>query len=195
MWQYQYSNELYHYGIPGMRWGVRKAVSSGVKYALRHPVVTGALISGGSAVVDYARNKAYVPKNKKAYDRNKSLYGATNARKMDWYRAKYGGSQREALNYTNYGRRGAQRIERRIKNGDSRSKAEFKEMGVKVGKTVAVNAALFAVTTPYFRRTASRGMRHVGKAYKYMRHTRYNKAVQLRDPGYRYVKAKWTIVE
>ena len=25
MWQYNYSNELYHYGVLGMRWGVRKS--------------------------------------------------------------------------------------------------------------------------------------------------------------------------
>lgn len=24
MWQYNYTNELYHYGVPGMKWGVRR---------------------------------------------------------------------------------------------------------------------------------------------------------------------------
>ena len=28
MWQYKHTDELYHYGVPGMRWGKRKGTSS-----------------------------------------------------------------------------------------------------------------------------------------------------------------------
>lgn len=27
MWQYNYSNELHHHGVKGMKWGVRKAIT------------------------------------------------------------------------------------------------------------------------------------------------------------------------
>lgn len=186
-------NELYHYGVPGMKWGVRKAASKAASFYINHPLLSTMAISGGTSAITHVKNKKYKPTNKKRYERNKRLYGATKARKMDQYTAKYGGNSKEAFNSLAYGRKGAKRIENRIKKGDSRSKAEGKELARHMAKAFAVSAASFAISTPQFRKSAAKGMRYAGNAYKYMRHTRYNKAVQLRDPGFRYVKAKWSV--
>ena len=35
MWQYTYSDELYHYGVLGMKWGVRKSDRRGISGAIR----------------------------------------------------------------------------------------------------------------------------------------------------------------
>ena len=47
MWQYTYSNELYHYGIPGMKWGHRKN-----QYGMSKRQVKKALKKNGSANQD-----------------------------------------------------------------------------------------------------------------------------------------------
>lgn len=35
MWTYNYSDELYHYGVLGMRWGVRRARRKGTTYSYK----------------------------------------------------------------------------------------------------------------------------------------------------------------
>jgi hypothetical protein len=35
MWSYNYTDELYHYGVPGMKWGHRKAVTPGESFRTR----------------------------------------------------------------------------------------------------------------------------------------------------------------
>lgn len=32
MWQYQKTDELYHYGVLSMKWGMRRAYNKGVDY-------------------------------------------------------------------------------------------------------------------------------------------------------------------
>ena len=45
MWRYVNQTELYHYGIPGMKWGVRKAAKMYANYRIT------------KYGIDYAKNK------------------------------------------------------------------------------------------------------------------------------------------
>lgn len=93
----QYESSLQHWGIKGMKWGVR-----------RFQAKDGSLTSAG-----------------------RKRYKAT---KTD-----------EAT----FGKKGAQRIANRRNKGDSRQKAVAKEVGVQVGKTVALSAAIGAAGIIY----------------------------------------------
>ena len=65
MWQYRPTEELYHYGVPGMRWGVRKEYDD--------------------AVADYHRQKSVEAEAEKRYntanDRYNSLRSAAKAQR------------------------------------------------------------------------------------------------------------------
>lgn len=198
MWTYNYTDELCHYGVKGMRWGIRKAINGSISFSLNHPVATAAIGVGAGIARNKIIDKTYKPKNKRSYERSKKVLGnAINARKADKYMSK-GMSVRQARNSVLYGKRSASRIENRMRKGDSEFKATLKDAPYQIGKAFAITTASTAVTmlatSPALRRSVARGAANVARqSYKYMRYTRYNKAVQLRSPAYRYVKAAYTV--
>ena len=97
MWQYNYTNELYHYGVKGMRWGVRRARRENKKidksfkaWKENSEKKANAIDLGKKANIarmDYERNrgdktlkKTYKQANK---DYKKALRGNTTYRKGD----------------------------------------------------------------------------------------------------------------
>lgn len=76
MWKYQNTDELYHYGILGMKWGMRRAYNKGVNYQYR---------SHGQK--KYAKkmeklNKKYSGKSKLSYGQDRKLRNTQNKLNM-----------------------------------------------------------------------------------------------------------------
>ena len=97
MWSYNYTDELYHYGIKGMKWGVR-----------RFQRKNGTLTSAGKKRYTDDAIKEY----RKSYDKSERL--SNKAYEKEW-------ETKEA--YKKLGKNRAERIKNAIKNDTPEAKA------------------------------------------------------------------------
>lgn len=107
------SNELYHYGVPGMRWGIRKARKKGVDYAYT-----------SRATKRYARKAA---RFQKRGDLQK-------AKKYDSYAKRSQDLDRRIQSSVEAGRKGKNWAERRLLRGNY-GKMSFHTIKAAVGST------------------------------------------------------------
>lgn len=131
---------LAHYGVKGMKWGVRRAASS---------VASGAASAGTSI-------KAGV---KDAVQRSKEKRQVVKAeRKANFDAAKAAGysSRMRNQDINDVGVRGTRRIEKRIANGEKINVARFKETIATTARGLAVGTAILA--TPIAIGAASQGL-------------------------------------
>lgn len=168
-----YSNELYHYGVKGMKWGVRK------KYYTKD----GKLNTSGrikQAKDTYSSNKqANIERRKEARSKAKAAYqssGKTRADRSAYRKAKYNTKanyvNQKHKNKTQYkqdvvnsynkklakvysksqltaGNKQLQKISNRMDNGDGALKAVVKQSAVNTGKKMAAAALAYGSVLAY----------------------------------------------
>lgn len=133
-------NFLEHYGVKGMKWGVRKAASG----------VASGVASASSAAKAGVRD---------AVQRSKEKRAVTKAeRKENFEKAREAGYSARMRNQDldDVGIRGTRRIEKRIANGERIGMARFKESVATTARGMAVGAAIIA--TPIAIGAASKGL-------------------------------------
>lgn len=127
---------LAHYGVKGMKWGVRKAASG--------------VVNAGTSV------KAGV---KDAVQRSKEKRAVVKAeRKANFEKARDAGYSARMRNQdlSDMGKKGVLRVEKRIANGEKINMARFKESVASTARGFAVGSAILA--TPVAIGATSRGL-------------------------------------
>ena len=123
-----YNTELYHHGIKGQRWGIRRFQNN-----------DGSLKPAGEGRYDDGLSRRQRNKAAKSY----------NYKDSDSYGEKSASYKRARTNMYNtnknlYGRKAANRIEYEVDHGMSRKKAERKALVKSIGKSMAYSALVSA---------------------------------------------------
>ena len=135
---------LAHYGVKGMKWGVRKA-ASGVASA-------GSSVSAGvKDAVQRTKEKREVKKAERKANFEKALEAGYHPR-----------TRKKDLE--DVGRRGVRRIEKRIANGERIGTARFKEHAASTARGFAVGTAILA--TPIAIGAANQGLSNLASNIK-----------------------------
>jgi len=126
-----YNTELYHHGIKGQRWGIR-----------RYQNTDGSLKPAGEGRYDDGLTRRQRKKAAKKYDYKSN----------ETYKDKSASSKRARTNMYNtnknlYGKKEANRIEYEVDHGGNRKKAERKALARTVVKSMAYSALITAA--PY----------------------------------------------